>query len=108
MIEKKYVRNREKYLLYQKSYYKKHKSTQSLIDKNKIDKNWIHRKLVADRLNFCECCNKSEEQNINETGKRLSVHHIDCNKNNNFIDNLKVVCDSCHKKIHLQIKRSLK
>lgn len=34
----------------------------------------------------------------------LSVHHIDGNRNNNELKNLKVVCRSCHKKIHDLIK----
>jgi hypothetical protein len=30
----------------------------------------------------------------------LSVHHIDCNKHNNKIDNLVSLCRKCHSKIH--------
>ena len=44
-----------------------------------------------------------------KTGKRLCVHHIDCNgrnskKPNNEIDNLMVLCTSCHMKLHRKLQ----
>lgn len=44
----------------------------------------------------CVCCECPEI----ELGKRLSVHHIDENKNNNVEDNLVSLCQDCHIKIH--------
>ncbi|MCH1964374.1 HNH endonuclease signature motif containing protein [Clostridium perfringens] len=43
------------------------------------------------KKNKCELCEK--------TGK-LDVHHIDGNFQNNSIDNLQILCRSCHNKIH--------
>lgn len=43
-------------------------------------------------LPFCSTCS---------TDKNLVVHHVDSNRNNNLISNLKVLCASCHKKWHL-------
>ena len=37
---------------------------------------------------------------------RIEVHHIDCNRLNNEIKNLSIVCHSCHLRIHALIKRS--
>ena len=41
---------------------------------------------------FCSTCN---------TEKNLVVHHMDRNRLNNNLSNLKVLCASCHKKWHL-------
>lgn len=46
---------------------------------------------------ICQKCSKT-------TGK-LSIHHIDKNRNNNEPCNLIVLCDSCHKKIHYELGR---
>jgi len=35
-----------------------------------------------------------------EKGKRLQVHHIDCNKSNNHVDNLEWITKCDHKKIN--------
>jgi len=45
---------------------------------------------------ICEVCGKTEEDN----GKRLDVHHIDEDKFNGALDNLLVVCMSCHAQLH--------
>lgn len=36
-----------------------------------------------------------------QSNKKLIVHHIDSNRDNNSLNNLKVLCASCHKKWHL-------
>lgn len=41
---------------------------------------------------YCEICGESD--------KKLCVHHIDEDIHNNNLDNLKVLCYSCHSKIH--------
>lgn len=53
-----------------------------------------YRKLV--KLNECSKC-KSKD--------RLVVHHIDENRHNNDINNLDVLCYSCHAKIHFKEKK---
>lgn len=42
----------------------------------------------------CQICSKIEL----EEGKRLSIHHIDYNKQNNNPNNLITLCNSCHLK----------
>jgi len=42
-----------------------------------------------------------------EMREKLSVHHIDLNKQNISSDNLISICRSCHTKLHREIKRKL-
>jgi len=42
----------------------------------------------------CQICEKTELENK----EKLSVHHIDYNKQNNNIDNLVSLCRNCHRK----------
>lgn len=43
----------------------------------------------------CACCGWDEDKRI------LEVHHIDGDRNNNKIDNLIILCPTCHRKITL-------
>lgn len=43
----------------------------------------------------CACCGWNEDTRI------LEVHHIDSNRENNEIDNLIILCPTCHRKITL-------
>lgn len=45
--------------------------------------------------NKCDCCGWDEDVRI------LEVHHVDSNRNNNSIDNLAILCPTCHRKITL-------
>lgn len=59
------------------------------------------KKLVkANYLYRCQECFKLEKELFNKKGKniKLSIHHIDFNKNNNSLDNLIPLCLSCHMK----------
>lgn len=49
----------------------------------------------------CEECGKSEEEN----GRRLSRHHLDEDKTNSDLDNFRLLCISCHARLHEQLKR---
>jgi hypothetical protein len=56
----------------------------------------------------CERCGLSEADNVARTGKRLIIHHRDGNglsspTPNHALDNLMLVCNSCHRKIHGEI-----
>lgn len=57
----------------------------------------ILKNTVRDRDGrVCIECGVSEV----ELGYLLSVHHLDCNKKNNQIDNLVSLCKKCHAKVH--------
>ncbi len=56
----------------------------------------------------CERCGITEVENVTRTGKRLIIHHKDGNglsspNPNHSFDNLMLVCNSCHRKIHGEI-----
>ena len=52
---------------------------------------------IKDRDNHtCQCCFQTEEQEIKDTGKGLSVHHIDYNKFNCVDNNLITACLYCN------------
>ena len=51
------------------------------------------RKLTRERDNYtCQICNKHQTQ----LKRRLSIHHIDYNKINSFLNNLITLCGHCH------------
>lgn len=52
---------------------------------------WIYfnEKIKRDRGNVCEKCGNSEH---------LDLHHKDKNRRNNELDNIEVLCRSCHMK----------
>jgi hypothetical protein len=43
----------------------------------------------------CVLCNVDQD---------LVVHHIDCDKNNNVLDNFATLCRACHSRVHKLIK----
>lgn len=57
-----------------------------------------YRKYVSDKLEngVCEICNKKI---------KLLVHHKDTNRHNNRLENLQVICFSCHCNIHKHFNR---
>ncbi len=55
----------------------------------------------------CMGCLKLEEDQIAENGKKLSIHHIDYNKNNNNVENLISLCHQCHAKTNTKNKREM-
>lgn len=58
-----------------------------------LDFNDKFRRKIRKRDNYrCTICNKSEE----ELNRKLSIHHIDYNKVNNFKENCASLCVSCH------------
>lgn len=46
----------------------------------------------------CQKCGKTQEQNLKEINKKLSVHHIDGDDTNNVEENMITYCNSCHGK----------
>lgn len=54
-----------------------------------------YRELAKNKIEWkCQICGN------NKTKHDLCVHHIDKNNHHNSIDNLMVLCKSCHSKIH--------
>ena len=49
------------------------------------------RKAFANLPNHCDNCSSP---------KNLTVHHKDKNPNNNRLQNLQILCEDCHNKIH--------
>lgn len=68
-------------------------------NKMKVEKNhsnWVsgessYRKILtrSGRSKMCESCKLTDE-------RVLIVHHIDCNRKNNTLENLKWLCFNCH------------
>jgi len=52
-------------------------------------------KAMAQMLHVCNSCGQTEN--------RLVVHHIDGDDTNHALDNLILLCDSCHRKVHSTI-----
>jgi len=46
----------------------------------------------------CLACDGSKE------AKRIEAHHIDCDRDNNSLNNLVPLCSICHKEVHRKIK----
>jgi len=49
-------------------------------------------KAMKQMLHFCNSCGQTEN--------RLVVHHIDGNDSNHAIENLILLCDKCHRRVH--------
>jgi len=55
------------------------------------------KELIRKRDNYvCQACGRTQEDEQKEFGKRLSVHHIDSDKNNNVPENLITTCQRCN------------
>jgi len=74
--------------------------------KERTRKNTLRRKygdnafMVLERDNYiCVKC---------ESKKRICIHHIDWDKNNNEVNNMVILCNSCHKKLHSFIPKRLR
>lgn len=49
---------------------------------------------------ICLLCGKTEAQELAELGHKLSVHHVDYDKKNCKLDNLRTLCFSCNMKVN--------
>lgn len=57
----------------------------------------INSKILREKYKKCEICGDD---------KKLEIHHKDGNHGNSNIENLQVVCSSCHKKEHYKMGRT--
>ena len=48
----------------------------------------------------CQLCHKSQRKELNQYNKKLSVHHIDYNKQNCKKDNLITLCNQCNHRVN--------
>jgi GTP cyclohydrolase I len=55
--------------------------------------------------NVCAHCGKTEEQEKKDTGSSLVVHHKNSNCYDNRVENLAILCRSCHSTLHNEQKR---
>mgnify|MGYP005632026545 CR=1 FL=1 len=65
--------------------------------------NWQGGKRAYRRLKLSEAplaCSLCGQTEIIRKNSNLHVHHIDCDRSNNALDNLQVLCASCHRKVH--------
>jgi hypothetical protein len=67
--------------------------------RNAIPGDIWRRVALVNKPHVCEICGAEEK------GRRLQVHHIDKNHDNNDLDNLQVVCVRCHNVMLHQHKR---
>jgi hypothetical protein len=66
--------------------------------------NWTNqiRESIRERDNYtCQKCNKIQKQELKDLNRKLSIHHIDYNKQNCKEDNLITLCLRCHLKTNL-------
>jgi hypothetical protein len=59
------------------------------------------REQIRKRDNYtCKLCNKKQKMEIKILNKKLSIHHIDYNKENNKFSNLITLCNQCNGKVN--------
>lgn len=57
------------------------------------------RRSIRERDNYiCKLCGKTQIEELEEKGYKMTVHHIDYDKKNNNPNNLISLCHSCHLK----------
>ena len=66
-----------------------------------IDGRRAYREIIkrSGREEICEVCGFSEDN------ARLIIHHDDEDRHNNSLDNLHIMCNSCHQKLHYARRR---
>lgn len=57
---------------------------------------------------ICQRCGKHQDEEIIESARRLSIHHIDGNHENDTPENCITYCASCHQSIEIEIQEAKK
>lgn len=52
----------------------------------------------------CVHCGKTEEEEVEEVGRKLHIHHKNGNPNDNRFENLAPLCSSCHITLHNKLR----
>ena len=66
-----------------------------------IEFNEIIKEYIRGRDNYtCQLCNKIQKQELKDLKKKLSIHHIDYNKQNCDKENLITSCQRCNNKMN--------
>jgi len=65
---------------------------------------WLSKQVRSRNDNKCELCDAENYKPHWKTGSKviLTVHHIDCDKNNNSEKNLIALCQRCHLRLDLE------
>jgi len=58
----------------------------------------------------CICCGMTDDQSVAQWGRRLEIHHQDGHNGhsevpNHTIENLALLCKTCHKAVHDEAKK---
>lgn len=74
----------------------------------KLGTNWLKKRLFDEKIKteICECCGITDTWN----GKKLNLHldHIDGDKFNNKLDNLRILCPNCHSQTDTYAGKNIK
>lgn len=86
-----------------KTFPKKYTIEEYLSNKRFITSDALKKRLIKESLldNKCYECGLTEWK---DTPIPLELHHIDCNHDNNNLNNLTILCPNCHAMIHYKLK----
>lgn len=88
-----------------KTFPKKYPLEEYLSNRKFIKSNELKKRLIKENVLDCKCykCGIVEWQNVPAP---LELHHIDCNHENNNLDNLTILCSNCHSIIHQELRNT--
>ena len=60
------------------------------------------KEYIRKRDNYtCQRCGRTQEDEIEENGYKLTIHHVDYDKKNSNAENLIALCKACNNKVNL-------
>jgi len=101
----KRYKNKDKHFCSQDCWHKWNKGENHICFDETLQRDYIGfteelKQTIRLRDNVCQICGIEK----NSDNRALSVHHIDCDKHNPNPTNLICLCESCHTKVHNNIK----